>query len=132
MRRWRVAARRRTCSSTSRPAAGRRPSLPAVRHRLRRSGAAVRSRSRRSRADTSAIPDRGRPDQRAHLARAGGAAFRNAGLRDGDVVTAIGGRAVAGPSDLDRLTREAASGALSLTVERGGQSLPLTAPVAPR
>lgn len=60
----------------------------------------------------------------------GGSAFAAAGLRDGDVVTAIGGRAIAGPADLDRLAREgAAAGTLVLTIERGGQSLPLTIPV---
>ncbi|KQT32738.1 type II secretory protein PulC [Sphingomonas sp. Leaf412] len=60
----------------------------------------------------------------------GGSAFADAGLRDGDVVTAIGGRPIAGPADLDRLAREgAAAGTLALTIERGGQSLPLTIPV---
>ena len=62
----------------------------------------------------------------------GGAAFRAAGLRDGDVVTAIGDRAVSGPADLDRLQRAADGGTLALTIERGGQSLPLTIPVRPQ
>ncbi|MFK3888533.1 type II secretion system protein N [Sphingomonas sp. NPDC079357] len=60
----------------------------------------------------------------------GGAAFRAAGLRDGDVITTVAGRPISGPSDLDMLTRARASGGtLSLTVERGGQPLPLTIPV---
>lgn len=61
----------------------------------------------------------------------GGAAFRAAGLRDGDVITTLGGRAISGPSDLERLARDRAAGdTLSLTVERGGQPLPLSIPVA--
>ena len=61
----------------------------------------------------------------------GGAAFRAAGLRDGDIITTVAGRPITGPSDLDMLTRARASGGtLSLTVERGGQPLPLTIPVA--
>ncbi|VXC51411.1 type II secretion system protein N [Sphingomonas sp. 8AM] len=61
----------------------------------------------------------------------GGTAFRAAGLRDGDIITTVAGRPISGPSDLDMLTRARASGGtLSLTVERGGQPLPLTIPVA--
>lgn len=61
----------------------------------------------------------------------GGSAFRAAGLRDGDIITTVAGRPISGPSDLDMLTRARASGGtLSLTVERGGQPLPLTIPVA--
>jgi general secretion pathway protein C len=61
----------------------------------------------------------------------GGAAFRAAGLRDGDVITTVAGREISSPADLDMLTRaRAAGGTLSLTVERGGQPLPLTIPVA--
>ncbi|MEH3036703.1 MAG: PDZ domain-containing protein [Sphingomonas adhaesiva] len=60
----------------------------------------------------------------------GGEAFRAAGLRDGDVVTQVGGRPINGPGDLEQLTRQAASGGtLSLTVERDGRPLPLTIPV---
>ena len=60
----------------------------------------------------------------------GGTAFRAAGLRDGDVITTVAGRPISGPSDLEMLTRARASGGtLSLTVERGGQPLPLTIPV---
>lgn len=61
----------------------------------------------------------------------GGEAFRAAGLRDGDVVTQIGGRPISGPGDLEQMTRQAAaSGTLSLTVERDGRPLPLTIPVS--
>src|SRR5258706_5463537 len=55
-----------------------------------------------------------------------GGAFRQAGLREGDLVTAIDGRAINGPNDLDRLgARFAKAGNLSITIERGGQILPL-------
>lgn len=85
------------------------------------------------RADTSAIPRiEGGRITGLTLRGQGGSAFRNAGLRDGDVIVAIGSRAVSGPADLDRLTREAASGTLALTIERGGQSLPLTIAVTPQ
>ena len=56
-----------------------------------------------------------------------GALFAKAGLRDGDVVTAIGGRPVTGPQDIDRVAAEFASGgAVPLVVERGSQTLPLS------
>jgi len=61
-----------------------------------------------------------------------GEAFRAAGLRDGDVVTAIGGRPVSGAADLDRLATDFRSGGnLSLTVERGRETLPLSITIAP-
>ena len=60
-----------------------------------------------------------------------GAAFRQAGLRDGDVVTAIAGRAVSGPGDIDRLAAQFGNGGtLSLTVERGTDTLPLSLTIA--
>jgi len=56
-----------------------------------------------------------------------GAAFRAIGLKDGDVVTAAGGRAIAGPGDVDRVFSGLTPGSsLSITVERGGQTLSLT------
>lgn len=56
-----------------------------------------------------------------------GAAFRAVGLKEGDVITAAGGRAIAGPADLDRLFSGLTTGSsLSITVERGGQTLALT------
>ena len=61
-----------------------------------------------------------------------GRVFREAGLRDGDVVTSIGGRPVTGPSDLDRLVADfAGGGAIPLTVERGQNTLPLSISVSP-
>ena len=55
-----------------------------------------------------------------------GAAFRAAGLRDGDVITAAGGRAITGPGDLDRVMSSLTPGSsLSFTVERGAQTLAL-------
>lgn len=60
-----------------------------------------------------------------------GAAFRAAGLREGDIVTALGGRPVTGPGDLDRLAADfAQGGSLSITVERGDQTLPLALQIA--
>lgn len=60
-----------------------------------------------------------------------GAAFRAAGLREGDIVTEIGGRAVQGPGDVERVASQyATGGAIALTVERGGQTLPLSVQVA--
>lgn len=56
-----------------------------------------------------------------------GAAFRTIGFNDGDVVTAAGGRAIAGPADLDRVLSGLTPGSnLSITVERGAQTLPLS------
>lgn len=60
-----------------------------------------------------------------------GAAFRAAGLREGDIVTQIGGRAVQGPADIERLAGQfSGGGSMALTVDRGGQSLNLNVPVA--
>lgn len=60
-----------------------------------------------------------------------GAAFRAAGLREGDIVTALGGRPVTGPGDIDRLAIDfAQGGSLSITVERGDQTLPLSLQIA--
>jgi len=62
-----------------------------------------------------------------------GALFRTAGLREGDVVTAIGGRPVTGPQDLDRVTADfAGGGAIPITVERGQQTLALAITIASR
>jgi general secretion pathway protein C len=60
-----------------------------------------------------------------------GAAFRAAGLREGDIVTQIGGRPVQGPADIERLaTQFSGGGLMALTVDRGGQTLPLSVQVA--
>ena len=65
-----------------------------------------------------------------------GTLFARAGLRDGDVVTSIGGRPVTGPQDIDRVAADfAGGGAVPMVVERGGQTLPLSLPLgsgAPR
>lgn len=59
-----------------------------------------------------------------------GALFSRAGLRDGDVVTAIGGRPVTGPGDIDRVAADfGAGGNVPIIVERGGQALPLSIPL---
>lgn len=61
----------------------------------------------------------------------GGDAFRRAGLREGDVVTAIGGRPVTGPGDIDRIATEFANGGnIPITVERGQDTLPLAITIA--
>ena len=55
-----------------------------------------------------------------------GATFRASGMREGDIITAIGGRPVTGQGDLDRVAADMAKGGtLSITVERGGQTLPI-------
>lgn len=62
----------------------------------------------------------------------GGAVFRQTGLREGDVVTSIGGRPVTGPGDLDRIVTDFAKGGnIPITVERGGDTLPLAITIAP-
>ena len=61
-----------------------------------------------------------------------GAVFAQAGLRNGDVLTSIGGRPVTGPDDIDRVARDFASGGnLPISVERGGRTLPLAITIAP-
>ena len=62
-----------------------------------------------------------------------GAIFRRAGLQEGDVVTAVAGRPVSGPSDFDRIASDFAGGGnIPITVERGTQTLPLSIAVAPQ
>ena len=78
------------------------------------------------RADVSAIPriEKGAINGLT-LRGQGKGAFQAAGLRDGDVLTAINGRPISGAADLEQL---ASGGATSVTIERGGQSLPVTLP----
>ncbi len=58
--------------------------------------------------------------------------FRQAGLREGDVVTSIGGRPVGGADDLDRVAADfRAGGTIPIIVERAGQTLSLSITVAP-
>lgn len=61
-----------------------------------------------------------------------GQVFRQAQLRDGDVVTSIGGRPVNGPEDVDRVARDfVGGGVIPIIVERGRDTLPLSITVAP-
>jgi general secretion pathway protein C len=83
--------------------------------------------------DVGFIPriDSGRISGLVVRSQGSGAAFRAAGLKDGDIVTAIAGRPVTGPADIDRLAGDFAGGGnLSLTVERGGQTLPIAVQMA--
>lgn len=58
--------------------------------------------------------------------RGDGSAFRNAGLKEGDVVVQVDGRPVSSVGDLQSLDARLTPGAqISMTVERGGQRLPL-------
>ncbi|HEX8486280.1 type II secretion system protein N [Sphingomonas sp.] len=85
------------------------------------------------RQDIGFIPriDRGRVSGLVVRSQGSGAAFRAAGLRDGDVVTALGGRPVSGADDLERITRDyAAGGNVPITVERGQETLPLAITIA--
>jgi general secretion pathway protein C len=55
-----------------------------------------------------------------------GQAFAKAGLQQGDVVTEVMGKPVTGPDDIARLKGKFDNGGiLSLTVERGGQKIPI-------
>jgi general secretion pathway protein C len=61
-----------------------------------------------------------------------GIAFAQSGLRQGDVLTSIGGRPVSGPADIDRIARDFADGGnVPITVERGGTPLQLAITVLP-
>ena len=58
-----------------------------------------------------------------------GDAFRAAGLREGDVVTAIGGEPVRSMADADRLAQGAAAGGkVAVAIERNGQTIQLSVP----
>jgi general secretion pathway protein C len=85
------------------------------------------------RADIGFIPriDGGRISGLVVRPQGGATAFRQAGFRDGDVITAIGGRPITGAADLERLGAQFAGGGnLSVTVERGSQTLPLAITIA--
>jgi len=85
------------------------------------------------RAEIGFIPriDNGRISGLVVRPQGSGAAFRQAGLHDGDVVTAIGGRAVSGPGDLDRLAQQYPHGGdLPITVERGNSTVPIVITIA--
>ena len=77
-------------------------------------------------ADLSAIPRIGGGRVTGLTLRGQGkGAFQAAGLQDGDVVTAIQGRPIGSAADLEQLQNGQAT---SVTIERGGQSLPVTLP----
>jgi general secretion pathway protein C len=60
-----------------------------------------------------------------------GAAFRAAGVHEGDVITAIGGRPVTGQGDFEQLAASVGKGgSVPVTVERGNQTLSLTITIA--
>lgn len=85
------------------------------------------------RADIGFIPrvDGGRISGLVVRPQGAGMAFRQIGLQDGDVVTAIGGRAVSGPGDLERLAQQYPhGGTLPITVERGNQTVPIVITIA--
>lgn len=85
------------------------------------------------RQDVGFIPrvDGGRISGLVVRAQGTGEAFRRIGLRDGDVVTSISGRPVAGADEFDRIGRDfPQGGAVPITVERGGQPVPLSIIVA--
>lgn len=83
--------------------------------------------------DVGFIPriDNGRVSGLTVRAQGSGAAFRAAGLRDGDVVTQIGGQPVSSQGDIERIGAQyAKGGVLSITVERGGGTVPLAITIA--
>ncbi len=87
------------------------------------------------RAEVGFIPriDNGRVTGLVVRPQASGAVFRQVGLKEGDIVTQIGGRPVSGPSDLESLAGQFAKGGnISLTVERGADLLPLVISVDPQ
>jgi general secretion pathway protein C len=60
-----------------------------------------------------------------------GVAFRAAGLHEGDVITAIGGRPVTGQGDFEQFGAAVGKGgSVPVTVERGNQTLSLTITIA--
>lgn len=120
-------------SSSVQPVAGAAPTVAGAAPPPSSGGAPVTV--DRLRADIGFIPrlDGGRVSGLVVRAQGSGAAFREAGLRDGDILTAIGGRPVSGPGDVDRVAADFAGGGnIPITVERGGQTLPLTIAVTPR
>lgn len=68
-----------------------------------------------------------------NVAAAGdGSAFRAAGLRDGDVVVAMGGQRITSPSQAAQLSGAFTPGSqVSLTVRRDGREVPVNITVAP-
>ena len=85
------------------------------------------------RSDIGFIPrvDGGRVSGLVVRPQGSGVAFRQAGLREGDVITAINGRAVTGQGDMEQLGAQIGKGgAVPVTVERGNDTLSLTITIA--
>jgi general secretion pathway protein C len=85
------------------------------------------------RTDIGFIPrvDKGRVSGLTVRPLGSGAAFREAGLREGDVITAIGGRPVTGQGDFNQLGAAVGKGgSVPVTVERGANILSLTITIA--
>lgn len=60
-----------------------------------------------------------------------GSAFRTAGFEPGDIVTAVGGKAITGPADVSALVGQLKPGSsIAVTVKRGGRQLPLAITLA--
>lgn len=80
------------------------------------------------RSDVGFIPriDGGRVTGLVVRPQGSGGTFRKIGLKEGDIVTQIGGRPVTGPGDIEALSGQFAKGGnISITVERGAEVLPL-------
>jgi general secretion pathway protein C len=85
------------------------------------------------RSDIGFIPrvDGGRVSGLVVRPQGSGIAFRQAGLREGDVITAINGRAVTGQGDMEQLGAQIGKGGtVPVTVERGNDTLSLTITIA--
>jgi len=85
------------------------------------------------RADIGFIPrvDAGRVSGLVVRPQGSGAAFRQAGLREGDVITAINGRPVTGQGDMEQLGAQIGKGgSIPVTVERGNETISLTITIA--
>jgi general secretion pathway protein C len=102
------------------------PAVPALPNAKAMSPAQIRS-------DIGFIPriDAGRVSGLAVRPLGSGAAFRQAGLREGDVITAINGRAVTGQGDMEQFGAQIGrGGSIPVTVERGNDTLSLTITIA--
>ncbi|MFZ5793711.1 MAG: type II secretion system protein N [Sphingomonas sp.] len=85
------------------------------------------------RSDVGFIPriDNGRVTGLTVRSQGSGMAFRTAGLHEGDVVTQIAGKPVGGTGDIERLAAQFAKGGqLSVAVERGKDTIPLSITIA--
>lgn len=87
----------------------------------------------RLRAEIGFIPriDEGRVTGLVVRPQGSGQLFRQVGLRDGDIVTQIGGRPVTGASDIENLASQYAKGGnIPLSIERGAEVLPIVIAVS--